>query len=78
MTAPWKREAAKKGRDAVVLCDFYEGFEKEGTTMSLSGIYSLEDLKAFGMPVLFINNNLQRKQIWNVPLLLGPACSNYC
>eukprot|EP01127_Copromyxa_protea_P018211 TRINITY_DN5675_c0_g1_i1.p1 TRINITY_DN5675_c0_g1~~TRINITY_DN5675_c0_g1_i1.p1 ORF type:complete len:762 (+),score=107.42 TRINITY_DN5675_c0_g1_i1:36-2321(+) len=48
MTAPWRREASQEPGNNVTLCDFYEGFEKEGTHMSLSGIYSLEDLKAFG------------------------------
>jgi hypothetical protein len=52
MTAPWRRSAAQEGA-SIDLCDFYEGFDKEGTNMSLSGIYSLEDMKAFGNDPFF-------------------------
>lgn len=30
------------------LCEFYEGFESEGRDIQLTGVFSLEDLKAYG------------------------------
>ncbi|KAJ3057218.1 DNA-dependent ATPase of the nucleotide excision repair factor 4 complex [Rhizophlyctis rosea] len=50
LTAPWIREAAKgKAPGEVPLCDFYEALENADTTASMpSGVYTLEDLKAWG------------------------------
>jgi DNA excision repair protein ERCC-2 len=53
MTAPWKRDWAKAkkadGQDVKnSLCDYYEGFDSDGGDLVLSGVYSLDDLKAFG------------------------------
>lgn len=56
MTAPWVREAAKEHMEVegapvvhnIQLCDYYENFEDQAKGLTLRGIFSLEDLKAFG------------------------------
>jgi DNA excision repair protein ERCC-2 len=45
-TASFVRERRDAGN--VQLCDFYEGFLRDGSDASISGIYSLEDMKELG------------------------------
>ncbi|KAL7750753.1 TFIIH/NER complex ATP-dependent 5'-3' DNA helicase subunit [Sorochytrium milnesiophthora] len=48
MTASWVRESAKdQPKEAVQLCDFYEGLETTEAMMPC-GVYTLEELKEFG------------------------------
>jgi DNA excision repair protein ERCC-2 len=60
MTSSWVRQKAQGGAQAqdqeeagpggVELCDFYESFERQGSSAAdlPSGVYDLEDLKALG------------------------------
>ena len=59
MTASWvraKAEAAKGGSGPgsgseapLTLCDFFEGWDANGTDAEIKGIYTLDDLKALGV-----------------------------
>jgi hypothetical protein len=43
------KAARMKGFKRFKLCEYYEGFESEGRELQLTGIYSLDDLKAYGV-----------------------------
>lgn len=47
-TASFVREQRAAGAD-VEVCGYFEGYEREGAEASLSGIYSLSDMKALGL-----------------------------
>eukprot|EP01117_Protostelium_nocturnum_P000994 TRINITY_DN11314_c0_g1_i1.p1 TRINITY_DN11314_c0_g1~~TRINITY_DN11314_c0_g1_i1.p1 ORF type:complete len:754 (-),score=196.47 TRINITY_DN11314_c0_g1_i1:105-2366(-) len=64
LTASWVRDSAKND-PSVKLCNFYEGFERDGKNVTLNGIYSIEDLKEFG-----------RKQGW-CPYFLARHAVNH-
>lgn len=46
-TASFVREQKAAGAD-IEVCSFYEGYEKEGAEATLSGIFSIADLKSLG------------------------------
>lgn len=59
MTASWVRAKAKEDggggagasssrRDAPKLCDFFEGWDSNGTDAEIRGIYTLDDMKELG------------------------------
>jgi len=49
MTASWVRAANEKKHNSVPTCEYYEGFQNEGTDNTMpSGIYDLESLRVWG------------------------------
>jgi DNA excision repair protein ERCC-2 len=52
LTSSWVRQqqqqAAPESKSPEELCEFFEGFEATGRDATLTGIYSLDDLKALG------------------------------
>lgn len=44
MTSSWAR-----ADNNIPLCDWFEGFDKDGREAYLKGVYSLEDLRKLGM-----------------------------
>ena len=47
MTASWVRQRAETDK-SVKICDFFEGYDKNGTDADLRGIYNLDDIKQLG------------------------------
>ncbi|KAJ1925959.1 TFIIH/NER complex ATP-dependent 5'-3' DNA helicase subunit [Tieghemiomyces parasiticus] len=63
LTASWIRGRAQRGEPDIELCDFYERLEAAGDLPLPAGVYTLDDLRAYGREQSYCPYYLARRAI---------------